>query len=158
VHIVAESQLDPRSLELELTESSIMENPEAAAEVLNEIRALGIAVAIDDFGTGYSSMSYLKLFSVNTLKVDRSFVSGVATDPHNAAMVRAMVTLAHDLNLRVVAEGIETEAALAFLKHLQCDEGQGYFFAKPQPAGALSEMLFPVVVNKSRSAVVTTRR
>ncbi|HXI74312.1 MAG TPA: EAL domain-containing protein [Pyrinomonadaceae bacterium] len=157
VHIVAESQLDPRSLELELTESSIMENPEAAAEVLNEIRALGIAIAIDDFGTGYSSMSYLKLFSVNTLKVDRSFVSGVATDPHNAAMVRAMVTLAHDLNLRVVAEGIETEAELVFLKHLQCDEGQGYFFSKPQPAAALSEMLFPVVVNKSRSAVVATR-
>ena len=144
MHIVAESQLDPRSLELELTESSIMENPEAAAESLREIRALGIAIAIDDFGTGYSSMSYLKQFSVDTLKVDRSFVSCVAEDLHNAAMVRAMVTLAHDLNLRVVAEGIETEAELAFLKHLQCDEGQGYFFSKPQPAQALSEMLFPV--------------
>jgi diguanylate cyclase (GGDEF)-like protein len=147
MHIVAESQLDPRSLELELTESSIMENPEAAAESLREIRALGIAIAIDDFGTGYSSMSYLKQFSVDTLKVDRSFVSCVAEDLHNAAMVRAMVTLAHDLNLRVVAEGIETEAELAFLKYLHCDEGQGYFFSKPQPAEVLNEMLFPVVVN-----------
>jgi len=150
IHIVAESQLDPRSLELELTESSIMENPEAAAESLREIRALGIAIAIDDFGTGYSSMSYLKQFSVDTLKVDRSFVSCVAEDLHNAAMVRAMVTLAHDLNLRVVAEGIETETELAFLKHLQCGEGQGYFFSKPQPAEALSEMLFPVVVNNAQ--------
>jgi len=150
MHIVAESQLDPRSLELELTESSIMENPEAAAESLREIRALGIAIAIDDFGTGYSSMSYLKQFSVDTLKVDRSFVSCVAEDLHNAAMVRAMVTLAHDLNLRVVAEGIETETELAFLKHLQCDEGQGYFFSKPQPAEVLSEMLFPAPEVKMR--------
>jgi diguanylate cyclase (GGDEF)-like protein len=143
MHIVAESQLGPRSLELELTESSIMENPEAAAESLRKIRALGIAIAIDDFGTGYSSMSYLKQFSVDTLKVDRSFVSGADTDPHNAAMVRAMVTLAHDLNLRVVAEGIESESELLFLKQLTCDEGQGYFFSKPQPAIVVESLLFP---------------
>src|SRR5882672_1675329 len=146
MHIVAESQLGPRSLELELTESSIMENPQAAAESLREIRALGIAIAIDDFGTGYSSMSYLKQFSVDTLKVDRSFVSGVDTDPHNAAMVRAMVTLAHDLNLRVVAEGIESESEALFLKQLTCDEGQGYFFSRPQPAIVVESLLFPTAV------------
>ena len=156
VQIVAASQLDPRSLELELTESSIMENPEAAAELLSEIRALGIAIAIDDFGTGYSSMSYLKLFSVNTLKVDRSFVSGVATDPHNAAMVRAMVTLAHELNLRVVAEGIESEPELLFLQQLTCDEGQGYFFSRPQPAIVVESLLFPAATIRSNTLRVST--
>lgn len=140
--IVSETDLSCESLELELTESSIMENPDAAAEILRQIRRLGIAVAIDDFGTGYSSMSYLKRFSVDTLKVDRSFVTDVATDAHNAAMVRAMVTLAHDLDLRVVAEGIETESELAFLKRLRCDEGQGYFFSRPEPAAVLRAMLF----------------
>lgn len=141
VKIVRETRLRPESLELELTESSIMENPESAADILREIRRLGISVAIDDFGTGYSSMSYLKRFCVDTLKIDRSFVNGVPTDNHDAAMVRAMITLAHDLNLRVVAEGIETEAQLAFLNQLRCDEGQGYLFAKPLAATAIREIL-----------------
>ncbi len=141
--IVKETGLRFESLELELTESSIMENPESAADILREVRSLGIAVAIDDFGTGYSSMSYLKRFCVDTLKIDRSFVQGVATDPHDAAMVRAMITLAHDLNLRVVAEGIETEAELAFLNRLGCDEGQGYLFSKPAPAAGLRDLLLP---------------
>jgi EAL domain-containing protein (putative c-di-GMP-specific phosphodiesterase class I) len=134
VNILSESELDPQSLELELTESSIMENPEIAAEILEGLRKLGISIAIDDFGTGYSSMSYLKRFCVDTLKIDKSFVSGVATDAHNAAMVKAMITLAHDLDLRVVGEGIETESELAFLNRFSCDEGQGYLFSKPQPA------------------------
>jgi diguanylate cyclase (GGDEF)-like protein len=142
VNIVRETRLGPQSLELELTESSIMENPESAAEILREIRSLGISVAIDDFGTGYSSMSYLKRFCVDTLKIDRSFVQGVATDTHDAAMVKAMITLAHDLNLRVVAEGIETEAQLAFLNQLRCDEGQGYLFAKPEAAAVVRDILF----------------
>lgn len=142
VNIVRETRLGPQSLELELTESSIMENPESAAEILREIRSLGISVAIDDFGTGYSSMSYLKRFCVDTLKIDRSFVQGVATDTHDAAMVKAMTTLAHDLDLRVVAEGIETEAQLAFLNQLRCDEGQGYLFAKPQAATVIRDILF----------------
>jgi EAL domain-containing protein (putative c-di-GMP-specific phosphodiesterase class I) len=142
VSIVSETGLSPESLELELTESSIMENPESAAEILSEIRRLGISVAIDDFGTGYSSMSYLKRFCVDTLKIDRSFVNGVATDTHDAAMVRAMITLARDLNLRVVAEGIETEAQLAFLNQLRCEEGQGYLFAKPESAAVVQDILF----------------
>ncbi|MFN2577490.1 MAG: putative bifunctional diguanylate cyclase/phosphodiesterase [Pyrinomonadaceae bacterium] len=142
VHTLDQSKLDPQSLELELTESSIMENPESATDILHQIRKLGITIAIDDFGTGYSSMSYLKRFSVDTLKVDRSFVSGVATDAHNAAMVRAMITLAHDLNLHVVAEGIENESELIFLKHLSCDFGQGYFFSRPQSAMVAQSLLF----------------
>ena len=142
VNIVRATGLGPHSLELELTESSIMEDPESAAEILREIRSLGISVAIDDFGTGYSSMSYLKSFCVDTLKIDRSFVNGVATDTHDAAMVKSMITLAHDLNLRVVAEGIETEAQLAFLNQLRCDEGQGYLFAKPAAAAVVRDILF----------------
>lgn len=142
VNIVRDTRLGLQSLELELTESSIMENPESAAEILREIRRFGISVAIDDFGTGYSSMSYLKRFCVDTLKIDRSFVQGVATDTHDAALVKAMITLAHDLNLRVVAEGIETEAQLAFLNQLRCDEGQGYLFAKPEAAAVVRDRLF----------------
>ena len=141
--IVKETGLRFESLELELTESSIMENPESAADILREIRSLGISIAIDDFGTGYSSMSYLKRFCVDTLKIDRSFIQGVAMDANDAAMVRAMITLAHDLDLRVVAEGIETEAQLAFLNRLGCDEGQGYLFSKPVPAALLRDILFP---------------
>ncbi len=143
VTILSDSKLSPQSLELELTESSIMENPETAAEILEGLRKLGISIAIDDFGTGYSSMSYLKRFCVDTLKIDKSFVSGVATDGHNAAMVKAMITLAHDLDLRVVAEGIETESELAFLNKFSCDEGQGYLFSKPQPA-KIAESFLPV--------------
>ena len=143
VNIVNETGLSCSSLELELTESSIMENPESASEILSAIRTLGISVAIDDFGTGYSSMSYLKRFPVSTLKIDRSFTEGVATDPHDAAMVRAMITLAHDLKLRVVGEGIETEAQLSYLKGLSCDEGQGFLFSKPEPAALIEDLLFP---------------
>jgi diguanylate cyclase (GGDEF)-like protein len=155
VHILADTRLTPQSLELELTESSIMENPDSAAEILRQIRGLGITVAIDDFGTGYSSMSYLKRFSVDTLKVDRSFVSGVATDPHNAAMVRAMITLAHDLNLRVVAEGIEDESELSFLKRLSCDLGQGYFFSRPQPAKVAESLLLSATTSGWQPVVST---
>jgi EAL domain-containing protein (putative c-di-GMP-specific phosphodiesterase class I) len=101
-----------------------------------------VRIAIDDFGTGYSSLGYLKRFPLDTLKLDRSFVNGAATDSNDAALVTAIVTLAHSLRLRVVAEGIETEQELNFLRLLRCDEGQGYLFAKPQPADKLSQVLF----------------
>ena len=142
VCIVTETGLSPHSVELELTESSIMEDPESAAQILRDIKSLGISIAIDDFGTGYSSMSYLKRFAVDTLKIDQSFTQGVATDAHDMAMVRAMTRLAQDLGLRVVAEGIETQAQLSFLEGLGCDEGQGYLFSRPQAAGMIQEILF----------------
>jgi EAL domain-containing protein (putative c-di-GMP-specific phosphodiesterase class I) len=141
VQILEESRLDPSYLELELTETSIMENLESAAKLLTEIRQLGVKVAIDDFGTGYSSLGYLKRLPIDTLKVDRSFVDGATTDPDDAALVMAIVTLAHNLRLRVVAEGIETNEQLSFLRLLRCDEGQGYLFSRPQPAGALEQSL-----------------
>jgi len=142
LQILSDSRLSPSSLELELTETSIMDNPESTAKILTEIRRLGVHVAIDDFGTGYSSLSYLKRFPLDTLKLDRSFVNGAATDAADAALVTAIVTLAHSLRLRVVAEGIEKEDELNLLRLLKCDEGQGYLFAKPQPADKLRQILF----------------
>ena len=147
--ILNDTNFSPASLELELTETSIMENPAAAVEILAEIRRLGITVAIDDFGTGYSSLSYLKKFPVDTLKVDRSFVNGAPIDQDDAALVTAIIRLAHDLRLKVVAEGIETENELTLLRRLECDEGQGYLFGRPQPPGVLSRNLFPAVIPSS---------
>jgi diguanylate cyclase (GGDEF)-like protein len=131
--VLNDTGLDPKCLELELTETSIMENADSAAKLLAEIRKLGVTIAIDDFGTGYSSLSYLKRLPIDTVKLDRSFVNGATTDPDDAALVMAIVTLAHNLRLRVVAEGIETAEQLAFLRLLRCDEGQGYLFSKPVP-------------------------
>jgi len=133
VEILDQTRLDPTCLELELTETSIMENTDAAVKVLEQIRKLGVKVAIDDFGTGYSSLSYLKNLPIDTVKLDRSFVIGATTDPDDAALVMAIVTLAHNLRLRVIAEGVETEDQLAFLRLLRCDEAQGYLFGKPMP-------------------------
>jgi diguanylate cyclase (GGDEF)-like protein len=131
VDILDESEIDPASLELELTETSIIENPESAARLLAEIRRLGVKIAIDDFGTGYSSLSYLKRLPIDTVKLDRSFVYDVTIHPDHAALVMAIITLAHNLRLRVIAEGVETEEQLNFLRLLRCDQGQGYFFDKP---------------------------
>lgn len=141
VEILEESRLDPKSLELELTETSIMENAESATRLLTDIRNLGVKIAIDDFGTGYSSLSYLKRLPIDTVKLDQSFVNGATTDPDDAALVMAIVTLAHNLRLRVVAEGIETAEQLAFLRLLSCDEGQGYLFSKPVPPEVFASSL-----------------
>jgi EAL domain-containing protein (putative c-di-GMP-specific phosphodiesterase class I) len=139
--VLSDTRLDPKSLELELTETSVMENAESAAKLLTEIRKLGVTIAIDDFGTGYSSLSYLKRLPIDTVKLDRSFVNGATTDPDDAALVMAIVTLAHNLRLRVVAEGIETAEQLAFLRLLSCDEGQGYLFSKPVPPEIFAELM-----------------
>ena len=138
VAILEETGLDANRLELELTETSIMENAAAAAALLAQLRALGVRIAIDDFGTGYSSLSYLKRLPIDTVKLDRSFVSGATTDPDDAALVMAIITLAHNLKLKVIAEGIETEEQKTFLRLLRCDMGQGYLFGKPMPADVLA--------------------
>jgi diguanylate cyclase (GGDEF)-like protein len=134
VDILGETGLEPTCLELELTETSIMESSEVAIKLLTRIRQLGIKVAIDDFGTGYSSLSYLKRLPIDTVKLDRSFVNGASTDPDDAALVMAIVPLAHNLKLRVIAEGVETEQQALFLRLLRCDEAQGFLFGKPEPA------------------------
>ena len=129
-----ETELEPDCLELELTETSMMQNAESEIEILASLRKMGLKIAIDDFGTGYSSLGYLKNLPIDSVKLDQSFVKGATTDPDDAALVMAVVTLAHNLRLKVIAEGIETEDQLKFLRLLRCDRGQGYLFGKPAPA------------------------
>jgi diguanylate cyclase (GGDEF)-like protein/PAS domain S-box-containing protein len=129
-----ESGLAPGRLRLELTESVVMGYSEQTFRALERLRAIGIRLSIDDFGTGYSSLAYLRRFACTSLKIDRSFVRDVTTDADGAAIARAIISLAHSLRMRVVAEGIETEEQLRFLVHEGCDEGQGYLFSRPVPA------------------------
>ena len=141
MRILDETELGPECLELELTESSVMSNAEATIIVLNKLQTKGIAISVDDFGTGFSSLSYLKRLPIDSLKVDQSFVRDLATDPDDAALVMAIVSLAHTLRLRVVAEGVETAEQLRFLRLLRCDEIQGYLISKPLPVEGIERLL-----------------
>lgn len=137
IRILKDSGMAPSNLELELTESSIMHNPEFAAGVLTRWKNLGINISIDDFGTGFSSLASLKRLPIDALKIDQSFVRDATTDADDGAIVVAIITLAHNLRLKVIGEGVETEDQLRFLQSLRCDEIQGYFFSKPLPAESL---------------------
>lgn len=141
VRILQETGLNAHDLELELTESSIMKNAESAVRTLNDLKEMGVKIAIDDFGTGYSSLGYLKRLPIDTLKIDQSFVRDVTTDPDDAALVMTIITLAHNLRLKVIAEGVETEEQQRFLHLLRCDEWQGYLFSKPVPFEAFEKLL-----------------
>jgi diguanylate cyclase (GGDEF)-like protein/PAS domain S-box-containing protein len=132
--VLAETQLDPRRLDLELTESNLLQDLDAVASDLQQVTDLGVHFAIDDFGTGYSSFGYVKRFPVDRIKIDQSFVQNMANDPNDAAIVRAVVTLGHNLGISVVAEGVETADHLASLRAEGCDEVQGYYFGRPMPA------------------------
>ena len=124
-----------------MTESSIINNAESAINILREIRKSGIRTSIDDFGTGYSSLGYLRQMPIDVLKIDKSFIDDVADNPDDASLVMAIITLAHNLRLSVVAEGVETEEQLKFLNLLRCDEWQGYLFSKPVAAEAFGRLL-----------------
>ena len=141
ITMVAESGLEPRHLEVEITESVVMENHQAAVHSLNELDHAGIRVAIDDFGTGYSSLAYLKHLPVSTLKIDRSFLSDTVLDNQDELIITAIIAMAHSMNLTVVAEGVENSAQKAFLNQLHCDEIQGYLFSKPVNEDAALELL-----------------
>ena len=139
--IVQESGFDPAMLEFELTESAVMNNPDAAVDVLRRLKEMGVRLAIDDFGVGYSSLSYLKRFPIDTLKIDKSFVSDIRVDSNDTAIAAAIIGMAHNLHLDVVAEGVEKAEQIAFLCEHACDILQGYYFSRPVTAEAMAELL-----------------
>ncbi|MHB1098489.1 MAG: putative bifunctional diguanylate cyclase/phosphodiesterase [Burkholderiales bacterium] len=142
--ILKDTGLAPRYLELELTESVLMHDADAAVSLLEALKAIGVRLTVDDFGTGYSGLSYLKRFPVDTLKIDKSFMHGITQatdDSDDAAIVAAVIGLGKSLNQRVIAEGVETREQLAFLQALGCSEGQGFYFSRPVPAQEVAELL-----------------
>jgi diguanylate cyclase (GGDEF)-like protein/PAS domain S-box-containing protein len=143
--ILRDTGLSPVFLELELTESILMQDAASSATVLESLKEMGIQLAIDDFGTGYSSLSYLKRFPINTLKIDQSFIHDIDVDTDDASIVRAMIGMGKSLKQRVIAEGVETISQLDFLRTLQCDEGQGFLFGHPLPADQFERLLLKTV-------------
>jgi diguanylate cyclase (GGDEF)-like protein/PAS domain S-box-containing protein len=141
IQALEETGLNPALLELELTESILIQNVESVLASVKRLKLLGVKLSIDDFGTGYSSLSYLKRFDIDKLKIDQSFVRDLATDPDDAAIVRAIIQMARSLNLRTIAEGVETEEMLHQLRVFQCDEAQGYHFARPMAAAEMAHYL-----------------
>jgi EAL domain-containing protein (putative c-di-GMP-specific phosphodiesterase class I) len=144
--ILEETGIAPECLELELTESAVMKDVETCIGILHELKDLGLSISIDDFGTGYSSLAYLKRLPVNALKIDRSFVTDIALTANDAAIVAAIVTVAHQLKLTTVAEGVSSQAQLGVLGQLGCDEVQGFLFSRPIP-----EKDFAALVNEARA-------
>ena len=131
--ILEDTGLPPACLELELTESILMREVNEAMQILASLKNLGLSIAVDDFGTGYSSLNYLKQFPIDVLKIDRTFVDGLPSGEQDAQIARAIIAMAHSLNLAVIAEGVETHEQLDFLREHGCDEVQGYLFGRPMP-------------------------
>lgn len=144
-NVLKETGLDPQYLELEITETMTMD-VDKASTILDELSGLGIQISIDDFGTGYSSLNYLKQFSIHRLKIDKSFVKDIAIDESNARIVGAIISMAHHLGLQVLAEGVETQEQMVYLKEQQCDEVQGYYYSPPLPAEELENLYFKNVI------------
>jgi diguanylate cyclase (GGDEF)-like protein/PAS domain S-box-containing protein len=141
ISALAESGLEPRRLELELTESAMMRDAAGAVRVLDRLKSLGVHLSLDDFGTGYSSLAYLSRFAIDLLKIDQSFIRDLTTNPVNASIVTATIAMAHKLGKNVIAEGVETQAQMSFLRRHDCDEMQGYFFSRPVPPDQLAALL-----------------
>ncbi|QOY38603.2 EAL domain-containing protein [Anaerobacillus isosaccharinicus] len=146
--VIKETKIDPSLLELEITESMVIHDIDSAVSVLQQLKDLGVQISIDDFGTGYSSLNYLKKLPVNTLKIDRSFIFDIDINPSSKALTTAITTLAHDLNLNVVAEGVETYKQLSYVKKSSCDAVQGFYFSKPLPSANVIDFL-----NKTKKVV-----
>ena len=140
-NILEETGLEPHLLEVEITETLMIENKGVAIAALQQLKGVGVTVSLDDFGTGYSSLSYLNSFPIDTVKIDRAFVKAIGTDPSNAAITAAIISMAHILGLNVVAEGVETEEQRAFLLERGCDEMQGYLFSPALPPDELTALL-----------------
>lgn len=139
--ILVETGLSPQYLELEITESMMMDAI-ASIEILNQLTELGIRISLDDFGTGYSSFSYLKMFPIHKVKIDRSFIQDIAVNHSDRAIVSTMITMAKQLNMDVIAEGIETKGQLDILTEQDCNEVQGYYYSKPLPADEVEQIFF----------------
>ncbi len=135
------SKLDPRHLELEITEGAAMHSPDEAIGIMRQLRNLGIRLSLDDFGTGYSSLSYLKRLPIDKLKIDKSFVCDIPADANDLAIVTAIIAMGHALGLEVLAEGVETEAQAQFLAECSCDYAQGFLYGRPVPAEDLERLL-----------------
>ena len=142
--------LEPSQLEIEITESVLIGDAERTVSTLQALRASGIEVAVDDFGTGYSSLAYLARLPINRLKIDRAFVMRMTGDPRSAALVQAIVSMAHGLGLAVTAEGVETAEQAEALREMGCDEAQGYWFSRPITLKALCNLLEPAMLRASR--------
>ncbi|MBO3458098.1 EAL domain-containing response regulator [Aetokthonos hydrillicola Thurmond2011] len=142
VKFLEANNLEAQCLELELTESMIMKDVNSAIATMNELQSIGVKIAIDDFGTGYTSLIYLKRLPINILKIDRYFIHNVGNDTQKAAITTALIQMAHNLNLQVVAEGVETETELSFLREHNCDAMQGYLFSRPLPTAEFENLLF----------------
>ncbi|MDQ0323638.1 diguanylate cyclase (GGDEF)-like protein/PAS domain S-box-containing protein [Pararhizobium capsulatum DSM 1112] len=153
--LLEECGLEARYLELELTESMVMREPERVVQVLRELKSMGATVAIDDFGTGYSSLSYLKRFPIDFLKIDRSFIADIPDDVDDVAITSAIIAMAKSLGLQLIAEGVETQAQSDFLRRLGCDHGQGYLFSKPVLAGEIERMLRSENTNDAQAYLST---
>jgi EAL domain-containing protein (putative c-di-GMP-specific phosphodiesterase class I) len=147
--VVQDVQLNPGSLVLEITETVLMENIQAAVITLQQLKDLGVKLAVDDFGTGYSSLSYLKSFPIDFLKIDRSFVEKLGEDPATKTIVAATIDLAHALGMRVVTEGVETVAQLKQLMAIRCDIAQGNYFSKPLPGEIIPSLLSSAFADKA---------
>jgi diguanylate cyclase (GGDEF)-like protein len=139
--VIKETGMDPNYLEIEITENSVMQNTEECIEMMNELRSMGVSLSIDDFGTGYSSMGYLQKFPINYLKIDQSFIKELFEESGSAEIIKAMIQLGHTFGLKVVAEGVEGEQILSFIRNQKCDYYQGYFYSKPLEADLIEEKL-----------------
>ena len=139
--LLRDTDVSPESLELEITETSIMSDPQRVIRTLDQIRHLGVRFAIDDFGTGYSSFAYLTKLPVSCIKIDKSFIQNIETDRDSSVIVKSIIDLGHNLGLKIVAEGVETIQSKRMLRVFQCDEGQGYYFCRPVPADAMTQFL-----------------
>nr|MDQ2731502.1 EAL domain-containing protein [Armatimonadota bacterium] len=155
--IIQETGVDPRSIQFEMTENMVMQYVDDTITKLHALREMGIDVSIDDFGTGYSSLGYLRQFDISALKIDKCFVQDIQIDPedhpNDTAIVRAIIALAHSLNVTVLAEGVETEVQARFLKALECDEAQGYYVGLPLPSDEMERLLLHPFMMIDRGSV-----
>jgi EAL domain-containing protein (putative c-di-GMP-specific phosphodiesterase class I)/GGDEF domain-containing protein len=156
--LLRDTGVTPKNLELEITETSIMSDPQRVIRTLNQIRQLGAHFAIDDFGTGYSSFAYLTKLPVSCIKIDKSFVQSIDSDRDNSVIVKSIIDLGHNLGMKVVAEGVETIQAKKLLRDFQCDEGQGFYYCRPVPAEAMTKFLLQPPVSVKELLTADTER